>query len=51
MVQELIDIRQSIVAGRYQDALNLLDELEVIGKQAILRNIEAFFSSSINSFN
>ena len=42
MFQELIEIRQSIVAGRYQDALSLIDELEVMGKQAILRNIEAF---------
>ena len=42
MVQELVDIRKSIEAGRYQDALDLVDELEVMGKQAILRNIEAF---------
>ena len=41
MVQELIEIRQSIVAVRYQDALNIIDELELMGKQAILRNIEA----------
>jgi hypothetical protein len=42
MVQELIDLRQSIVEGRYQDALNIVDELEGMGKQAILRNIESF---------
>ena len=42
MVQELIDLRQSIVEGRYQDALNIIDELEGMGKQAILRNIESF---------
>ena len=42
MVQELIDIRKSIVEGRYQDALDLVDELEIMGKQAIIRNIEAF---------
>ena len=42
MVQELIEIRKSIEAGRYQDALDLVDELEIMGKQAILRNIEAF---------
>ena len=35
MVQELIDLRQSIVEGRYQDALDLVDELEGMGKQAI----------------
>ncbi len=42
MVQEFIDLRQSIVEGRYQDALDIVDELEGMGKQAILRNIESF---------
>ncbi len=42
MVQELIDLRQSIVEERYQDALAIIDELEGMGKQAILRNIESF---------
>jgi hypothetical protein len=42
MVQELIALRQSIVEGRYQDALDIVDELEGMGKQAILRNIESF---------
>ena len=42
MIQELIDLRQTIVEGRYQDALDIIDELEGIGKQAILRNIESF---------
>ncbi len=42
MVQELIDLKQSIVEGRYQDALDIVDELEGMGKQAILRNIESF---------
>lgn len=42
MVQELIDLRQSIVEGRYQDALNIIDELEGMSKQAILRNLESF---------
>ncbi|MGL5831721.1 MAG: DUF29 family protein [Waterburya sp.] len=44
MVQELVDLRQSIVEGRYQDALELVDELEGMGKQAILRNIEFFLT-------
>ena len=35
MVQELIELRQSIVEGRYQDALEIVDELEAMGKQAI----------------
>ena len=42
MVQELIDLRQSIVEGRYQDALAIIDELEGMSKQAIVRNIESF---------
>lgn len=42
MVQELIDLRQSILAGRYQEALDIVDELEGMGKQAILRNLESF---------
>lgn len=42
MIQELIDLRQTIVEGRYQDALDIIDELEGMGKQAILRNIESF---------
>lgn len=42
MVQELIDLRASILAGRYEEALTLIDELEAMGKQAIIRNIESF---------
>jgi hypothetical protein len=39
MRQELIDLRNSILQGRYTDALALVDELEGISKQAILGNI------------
>lgn len=42
MTQELIDLRDSILAGRYEDALAIVDELEGMSKQAILRNIESF---------
>ena len=42
MTQELIDLRVSILEGRYSDALALVDELEGMSKQAILRNIESF---------
>ncbi|MEQ9483303.1 DUF29 family protein [Coleofasciculus sp. F4-SAH-05] len=42
MTQELIDLRTSIVEGRYTDALAIVDELEGMSKQAILRNIESF---------
>ncbi len=30
MTQELIDLRTSILEGRYQDALNIVDELDWI---------------------
>jgi Domain of unknown function DUF29 len=42
MTQELIDLRNSILEGRYDDALELVDELEGMSKQAILRNIQSF---------
>jgi superfamily II helicase len=42
MTQELIDLRNSILEGRYADALEIVDELEGMSKQAILRNIQAF---------
>lgn len=42
MTQELVDLRLSILEGRYQDALAIVDELEGMGKQAILRNLESF---------
>jgi len=42
MIQELLDLRNCILERRYDDALALVDELESMGKQAILRNIESF---------
>ena len=42
MTQELIDLRKSILEGRYADALAIVDELEGMSKQAILRNIQSF---------
>ncbi len=42
MVQELVKLRQSIVEGHYQDALEIVDELEGMSKQAILRNLESY---------
>jgi hypothetical protein len=41
MTQELIDLRTSILERRYADALAIVDELEGMSKQAILRNIES----------
>ena len=42
MIQELIDLRKSILEERYADALLIVDELEGMSKQAILRNIQSF---------
>jgi len=42
MTQELMDLKTSILEGRYGDALLIVDELEGMSKQAILRNIKAF---------
>lgn len=41
MTQELADLRTSILEGRYQDALALLDELDGMSKKAILRAIKS----------
>lgn len=41
MTQELVDLRTSILEGRYPDALAIIDELEGMSKQAILRNIQS----------
>lgn len=42
MTQELIDLRNSILEQRYSDALAIVDELEGMSKQAIIRNILSF---------
>ncbi len=42
MTQELIDLRARILQGRYVDALTLIDQLEGMSRQAILRNIDSF---------
>jgi hypothetical protein len=42
MVQELIDLRGSILERRYEDALAIVDELEGMSKQSIIRTIESF---------
>jgi hypothetical protein len=44
MTQELIDLRNSILEGRYADALAIVDELEGMSKQAILRNIQSYLN-------
>lgn len=42
MTQELTDLRNSIIEGRYHDALTIVDELEGMSRQAILRNIQSY---------
>ena len=42
MTQELIDLKTSIMAGRYEDALAIVDELEAMSKKDILRKIKSF---------
>lgn len=42
MTQELADLRLSILAGRYSEALAIVDELEGMGRKGILRNIKSF---------
>ncbi len=42
MTQELTGLRNSILQGRYTDALAIVDELEGMSNQAILRNIQSY---------
>ena len=42
MTQELIELRQYINEGRYQDALEIIDQLEEMSKKAILEKIQSF---------
>jgi len=42
MNQELIELRNSILEGRYADALAIVDELDWMSKKATLRNIKSF---------
>ncbi len=42
MTQELIDLRTSILSGRYDDALAIVDEMEGMSKKSTLRNIRSY---------
>lgn len=42
MTQKLIDLKNSIIEGRYADALAIVDELDWMSKKAALRNIKSF---------
>jgi hypothetical protein len=41
-MQEIIDLRQSILEGRTSDALALLDELEAMGRKSVIYTIESY---------
>lgn len=42
MIQELIDLRQSIIEGRTDNALEIIDDLESMSQEHILQKIESF---------
>ncbi len=42
MTQELWDLRKYILAGRYDDALVIVDELELMSRKSYIRNIRSF---------
>jgi hypothetical protein len=42
MTQELWDLRGSILEGRYEDALTIVDELDWMSRKGVLRNIRSF---------
>ncbi|GAB4284549.1 MAG: hypothetical protein Fur0025_15340 [Oscillatoriaceae cyanobacterium] len=42
MTQELIDLKTSILEGRYADALEMVEELESMSKKEIIRKIKSF---------
>lgn len=42
MTQELVALKHSLIQGHYAEALAIVDELEGMSKQAIIRNIESF---------
>ncbi|WP_199250351.1 DUF29 family protein [[Phormidium] sp. ETS-05] len=41
MTQELIDLKTCLIEGRYTEALEIVDELEAMSKQAILAKIQS----------
>ncbi|WP_017651627.1 DUF29 family protein [Fortiea contorta] len=42
MTQELWDLRNSILEGRYDDALLIVDELELMSRKSYIRTIRSF---------
>ena len=41
-MEELAELRQLIVSGNTTEAIALIDELEEMGRKAIIRNIESY---------
>ncbi len=44
MTQELTDLRNSILEGRYDDALFIVDELESMSKEDKINNIQSYLT-------
>ncbi len=42
MIQELIDLKQSIIEGRTDDALEIIDDLNQMGRKSLIRNIKSY---------
>ena len=42
MTEELTALKEKILSGAYSEALDLIDELEGMSRQAILRNIDSY---------
>ena len=43
-MEELVELRQLLVAGNTTEAIALIDELEEMGRKAIIRNIESYLT-------
>ncbi|HIK13493.1 MAG TPA: DUF29 family protein [Oscillatoriaceae cyanobacterium M33_DOE_052] len=44
MTQELIDLKTCLIEGRYAEALEIVEELESMSKQAILARIQSYLA-------
>ena len=42
MIQELIDLKQSIIEGRTDDALEIIDDLNQMGRKSLIINIKSY---------
>ncbi len=49
MTQEFWDLRKSILDGRYDNALVIVDELELMSRKSYIRNIRSFLIRLSNS--